>query len=91
MDISDASSVFDGSGDGMLTIGDIITIKNPSYQDLLLCVKGSGSDFAVEPYDPSSGNDKEGQGGTDVRPDQRNRDLEELGQTARSVQIGTLV
>lgn len=60
MDSSDASAVFDGSGDGMLTIGDIITIKNPSYQDLLLCVKGSGSDFAVEPYDPSSGNDKEG-------------------------------
>ena len=60
VDSSDASAVFDGSGAGMLTIGDIITIKNPSYQDLLLCVKGSGSDFAVGPYDPNSGNDKEG-------------------------------
>lgn len=60
MDSSDASAVFDGSGDGMLTIGDIITIKNSSYQDLLLCVKGSGSDFEVGPYDPNSGNDKEG-------------------------------
>ena len=91
MDSSDASVVFDGSGNGILTNGDIITIKNPSYQDLLLRVKGSGSDFAVEPYDPNSGNDKEGQGGTDVRPDQRNRDLEELGQAARAVQIGALV
>ena len=60
MDSSDASVVFDGSGNGILTSGDIITIKNPSYQDLLLRVKGSGSDFAVEPYDPNSGNDKEG-------------------------------
>ena len=60
MDSSDASVVFDGSGNGILTNGDIITIKNPSYQDLLLRVKGSGSDFAVEPYDPNSGNDKEG-------------------------------
>ena len=60
MDSSDASVVFDGSGNGILTNGDIITIKNPSYQDLLLRVKGSGSDFAVETYDPNSGNDKEG-------------------------------
>ena len=30
---------------------------------------------------------KEGQGGTDVRPDQRNRDLEELGQAACSVRL----
>ena len=50
MDSSDASVVFDGSGNGILTNGDIITIKNPSYQDLLLRVKGSGSALSKYPF-----------------------------------------
>lgn len=59
-DSTDNSILFDGCGNGMLTVGDVLTIKNTSYQELVLQVKGSGNDFGVEPYDPDSGNDKEG-------------------------------
>lgn len=51
---------FDGQGTGMLTSGDIITVSNPDYEDLLLRVTESGENFAAEPYDPLSGPVKEG-------------------------------
>lgn len=51
---------FDGSGSGVLKTGNIIRITNPDYQELILKVTGEGGEFAVKPYDPVSGGDKEG-------------------------------
>ena len=51
---------FDRSGSGMLKSGDLITLSNPQYKDLVLQVKGQGDDFRVIVYDPQAGNDKEG-------------------------------
>ena len=51
---------FDGSGSGMLKSGDLITISNLQYKDLVLQVKGQGNTFGVVVYDAQAGNDKEG-------------------------------
>ena len=44
----------------MLKSGDLITISNPQYQDLVLQVKGQGNTFGVVVYDAQAGNGKEG-------------------------------
>ena len=51
---------FDGSGSGMLKSGDLITISNLQYKDLVLQVKGQGNTFGVVVYDAQAGNGKEG-------------------------------
>ena len=46
---------FDGTSSGVLKTGNIITIKNPAYKDLVLQVLGEGENFDVAVYDPEGG------------------------------------